>query len=294
MMRSGWMGMTRQGGKKVAGGSTSPRKRRSKGLTVSQAATRSWLDMAREEKYVDTRPLWGPVRDLEKGWKPTAMGDPCDRKTILGVLGYRGELISVKLRRIFDMGRYVELMWQATFTDLGLLLAHNVRVKNNGPIIIVSGEYDVLVRHPYDKDRRELGEIKSINDRGFKTLPAVSLDPEVNFDSLWNNVKDSGIQARMRKYLYQVNTYFYETGEEGFLLMDNKNNQDYADYKLVCNEEMVLKEYNRLNGLNNYWERQVAPSCSCLSESDKGTFCRHRTEDEVELDELKQFTQEEF
>lgn len=267
-----------------------------KAVSVPKVAVQSWLRMKAEEELVDSRPLWNAIRNPERGWTPTAMGNPCDRQTILGVLGYRGDPISPGLYKIFKRGNTIEAEWQAYFREWGMLLDHNVRIKS-GPnsLISVSGEYDVRLRHPYEPSRQFIVEIKSINDRGFGCLPAVSLDPEVNFEHLYDHITDSGIKARVRKYLIQLMTYLYETQTyEGILLFDNKNTQNYADFYLTLNEEFVLEEYTKLDRLNGYWQQLIVPPCSCLTDNDKGTLCKVHADQEIDLESLKALTSEEF
>lgn len=57
-------------------------------VLTNSAATESWLNLAFAEKYTDTRKLWGSVRTA--GWRPSGMGEECDRKSVLGMFGYRG------------------------------------------------------------------------------------------------------------------------------------------------------------------------------------------------------------
>ncbi len=253
---------------------------------VISPTTKNWLEMVRDEKFEDKRPLWGEVRT--RGWRPSSLGDPCDRKTILGMFGYRGDPISTKLKRIFAMGNHIEDIWRDEFKAMGILLAANVRFTHDGSPGI-SGEYDLLVRHPYETNRRFVGEIKSINDRGFKKLPEPSLDPEVNLQALMN-VADTGrysIGPRIRKYMLQVQSYLYypKVTDEGFILFDNKNTQDFLLYPINLTPDIILPESERLERLNEYRPKLLVPACTCVDHREGP--CIVHTSEEIPLDELK-------
>jgi hypothetical protein len=258
-------------------------KPKSKAKVPKISSSQTWLDIAFDEKYKDTRPLWGKIREVENGWTPSTMGNGCDRLTLLGPFGYRGDPIPPKLRRIFDRGKKIEEQWQQYFREMRLLLKANIRLRRDvAPII--SGEYDVLVKHAYEP-RQLLGEIKSINGAGFKQLPAVTLDPQVNFEALTSG--GGFIGDRLKKYMYQLQTYLYVTGiEEGFILFDNKDNQDYANFVIHRNPEFVEREFERLTRLNDYRERLVVARCTCDRRS--GLACQVHPEEELELQEYKE------
>lgn len=250
----------------------------------------SWLGMAIEELHTDKSPLWGRIRAHGQGWRPSGMGEQCDRKSVLGMLGYRGEPISLGLRRIFDLGNQVEAQWRQYFSQMGILLSSNQKVfRESDPI--VSGEYDVLVKHPYEPTRRLIGEIKSINDNGFSKLPAVTLDPDQNFAAL-TTLSDRYMASRIRNYVLQLQMYLRLTGtHEGFLLFSNKNDSSYADYYLVQVPGMVEEEFNRLRFRDPYWRRQVVPPCTCLTQNKIG-LCVHNSDVEVPLAAMKEISVE--
>lgn len=260
--------------KKVTGSGTSVKK-----IVVPSAE--SWLRLAMDKKYTDLRPMWSEPR--QGGWRPSGMGEPCDRKTILGMMGYRGDLISTKLKRIFDMGNDIEARWRRRFQELGILENANQKIFMEGPPP-VSGEYDVVVRHPYERTRRLLGEIKSINLNGFKKLPPPTADPEINFAGLMEISGDVG--ARIRKYMMQFQTYLYMTKiPEGFLLFDCKNDSEFADYILDPKPEMVERELARLHRLDAYRPRLIVPPCTCVGS--KSGLCIYHPTEEVDLETLK-------
>jgi hypothetical protein len=211
------------------------------------------------------------------------MGETCDRQSILKMYGYRGDPISQKLSRIFDMGKAIEKIWQADFRKAGLLLSANVRVPYPGPPQ-VNGEYDAMLRHATEPNRRVIVEIKSINAEGFKHLPPLTLDPEMNYQGL---MACSGfIGSRVRGYMVQIQLYMHVTGvQDGILLFDCKNDQDYNDYYLTLKPEFIALHLDRLQRLDQYRPKFMVPPCTC--DGAPAVLCRlHRTE-AVSLEDLK-------
>ena len=254
---------------------------------VKPPSAKDWLELSLEDYHQDRRPLWGKIRDW---WKPSAMGETCDRQTVLSSLGYRGEPISRKLRLIFEAGNAIETTWRGYFKGMGLLLSSNVRMRRTETPPF-NGEYDVIVRHPYE-GRLLLGEIKSINREGFRKLPPVTPDPVYNQEQLWE-LPDAYLRTRIRGYVRQIMLYFFLNKEgvhEGFLLFDCKDNQDYAKYALVYDSGLIDRELERLTRLEPYRLGQMLPPCTC--EGKKTGLCTHKPNDDVGLSELKSLTEQ--
>ena len=251
-------------------------------------ATGGWLGVSLEKNYQDHRPEWGDERPLAKGWTPHSMGVACDREAVLAALGYRGEGFSSQLFRIFEMGHDVEARWLTRFQRLGVLVSSGTTVtRSEAPIL--RGKIDAKVNHPFEPGHILVVEIKSINLDGFRSLPKVSLDPEENFQSLL--AMQGKIGQRIHQYLVQHQSYLEMDGSnEGLLLFECKDNQDYKDFYVVYEEAYVMDQYARLNRLNGNRERRTVPACSCVAPS-KGIFCRHRPVEEVTLDEIRQLSE---
>lgn len=251
----------------------------------------SWMNLAFEEQFTDRTMLWKPVNT--KGWRPHSMGEPCDRISVLEMLGYRGSPIDLGLRRIFDMGHAVETQWRTYFSQMGLLINANVRVHRQADPVI-NGEYDVLIRHMSEEGRRFIGDIKSINTYGFSRLPVVTMDAQRNQEALMSLT--GPLYSRVRKYVMQLQMYMRLAGvSEGFLLFSNKNDSDFADYYLVQDDEMVEAEFDRLRVRDGYRGRLAVPPCSCEKPPRKRPekpfeLCWHKTEEEVSLDDFKKLT----
>ncbi len=273
-------------------GKTPPRKKAS-GKTLPSAgggrghsANNGWLHTEIDRMREDKRPLWGDMKGAD--WHPHAMGEECDRKSILGMYGYRGDPISVKLSRIFDMGKAVEKIWQADFQRMGLLVMANRRRRTDGPPAI-NGELDAIIRHPYEAGRTILVEIKSINCSGFKTLPPLTLDPGMNYNNIMGS--QGYIGTRIRGYMIQLQSYMmlFEQ-EEGMLLMDNKCNSEYNDYCIDYHPELVERNAARLTRLDEFRPRLIIPPCTCGGKHDG--LCNYRTELDVPLADMKKIAGE--
>ncbi|KKN86931.1 hypothetical protein LCGC14_0264940 [marine sediment metagenome] len=281
--------------KRVGGGGRG--RGNSKAKTVGTVAKESWLDLSIAQKYTDNRPLWLPGREPEKGWTPSSMVNSCDRLLILGLLGFRGEPFPTHVKRIFEMGQAIEKLWQKRFTEFGILIGSNVRAKFDGPPKL-SYEYDVMIKHPFERGRRMIGEIKSCNDRSFKLLPQRTLDPVANLENL-SNIGDSYFGGQVKKYLLQLLAYLYaQNVEEGFLLFDNKNDSKFRDFyiSLEVGRDMIVSQFERMNHLNEYWVKQVVPPCTHDPEENgfgskkNSVLCGLHDDEEVALNEVKEWT----
>ena len=154
---------------------------------VPQREMASWIGLALQQHYMESRPLWMTPRAVEKGWTPSSLGEPNDRLMVAALLGYRDLYITEKLRRIFDAGNDIEARWGTRFKDIGVLEDYSDSQKwlpnNMGSPLKFSGKWDLLVRHKFETDRRFLVEVKSISPEGFMSLPMVSMNPQTNFRS---------------------------------------------------------------------------------------------------------------
>lgn len=279
----------------LSGGANRPPKPRSGGKTLSNSGGKrpvvpkglgtTWLQNQSVALREDKRPSWGDIRTM---WRPSSMGEQCDRKSILGMYGYRGDPISHKLSRIFAMGNAVEDIWREDFKKMGVLLQANVRIKDDGPPAI-SGECDAILQHPSEPGRKLIAEIKSINCNGFKQLPPLTLDPELNYQGLMNT--QGNIAGRIRGYMIQLQNYMRLFNvHEGLLLFDCKCTSDFSDYGLNYHPELVETNQNRLIRLDGYRGKFIVPPCTC--EGKHEGLCSYRHSDEVTLDEMKKFTED--
>ena len=249
----------------------------------TRRAVSSWLKSAHTQHTIDTRPLWG---EPAENWRPSGMNSTCDRYSILKVLGYRNDPISYDLQRIFDMGKLVEDYWRLQFRSMGILLSANVRVERDFPPL-VRGEYDAMVRHPYESDRIFVVEIKSIADALWKQLPTPNMDPTQNIVNL-RSIGLRILRNRMMGYLNQLQMYQLMTyQEEGILLMDNKDNQKVKDYYITSDPQITDAILARHQRLEPYRVAQLVPACTCHPDARKG-MCTYLPDEEIALEMMKE------
>lgn len=249
-------------------------------------AMSSWIAAALRESHNDDQPLWGDPRPVWKGFTPSALGEPNDRMLIAGYLGYRGEAISEKLQRIFDAGNDIEARWVKRFQRLGVMKsAGDWLPRPSRTDIRMAGKLDIIVEHSFEPGRQILIEVKSINDNGFRALPKPSPDPDVNYRALLGLGGNTG--DRCRRYMAQLQIYLYETGmDDGVLLFDNKNTQEFADFSLVSNAHYIEIAYDRLRRLREYWERQEIPPWN--GDRGRSVWATYRPQDAVPLAEFRE------
>ena len=271
-------GLPSFGGGKIIG------EKRTKTVKHVRGAMDSWIALALREYYKERRPVWGKPRLLKNGFTPSSVGEPNDRLLVAKLLGYRGDPVGDKLQRIFDAGNDIEDRWIRRFDSLNVLHSHGGWLPNNvGSPLTFKGKYDIIIRHKYEKGRLFLVEVKSMSPRLYPSLPQVHPDPHVNFKNLMELRGQAG--DWVRKYMNQTQIYLHEMNmNEGILLFDNKGTQEFSDFHLVKNIEMVNRVYDRLLGLQIYWERQVLPPWGGgISKSPIGSY---KPSEEVPLEEM--------
>ena len=256
---------------------------------ISAQMMGNWLESELNRFYADSRPLWMEPRPVSKGWTPSSLGESNDRLLVASLLGYRGDAISPRLRMIFDAGNDIEARWVIRFKDIGVFLATGLWLPKT-PIqgLHISGKIDILIQHPYEKDREFLVEVKSISPDGFRQLPALSNSPQENF---WNLMDVRGeVGARIQRYMQQLQIYLVGLGkEEGMLLFDNKGNQDYRAYSLVRDDDFVDKIVKRCQALQrDYWEKRLIPPWPGGKSNSKSLLAVYKPDEVVSLDEFKE------
>ena len=265
----------------------------SKEFLSSKLKVESWLYVKLREKYKDTRPLWGDPRPLSKGWTPSSLAEPNDRMLVAYQLGYRGDKISDKLQRIFDAGNDIESRWIKRFKDLDLYIDSGKWIPSNSSSgLTLRGIVDIIIHHPYEKDRQIIVEVKSISPIGFQQLPPASPDANVNFQRLMSLPGDIG--SRCKRYMYQLQVYLRELGvSDGMLLFDNKGNQDFKDFAISANPSILDEMYDRLKDMQErYWSKDLLPPWN--KRKGKSIFSTYRPDEAVPVEEIKQLMLETY
>ncbi|HEC64465.1 MAG TPA: hypothetical protein ENI23_04145 [bacterium] len=199
----------------------------------------NWLKNIMDETLEKDQVLWAePVRYF----RGSEVGDPCLRSLCLSVMGHRMP-IEANLRRIFDAGKNIEKVNVDTMIKAGLCPTENyTQASIKYPDPPIQGHTDVIVLRDKAKIRRYLGEIKSINEWPFKSLPKEH-GPMLASKSPLFEIKTP------HKYIMQWNCYAGApnmTFDEGFLLFEEKNTSAQKFYWLKRDDELLEKMFIRL------------------------------------------------
>lgn len=241
----------------------------------------SWLAIAHKMEAKDDRPLWDKPAE---NWRPSSITGSCERVSVLRVLGYRGEPNKYSLSCIFEMGKYVEMMWQARFKKMGVLVSVNERCEKDFPPL-VKGELDAKILGPNGEPI--IAELKSITTELYGDLPAQTLDSDENMSNLMH-IGLSTLRHRIIGYVSQLQMYLHMTDtEEGLLILDNKDNQKWRDYRITKNDAFIAPILERQQRLEPYRASQIIPACTCAEAKQRKGPCTHLTEEEVPLTVMK-------
>ena len=217
---------------------TTTRKRRTTKPTISVAVTQDeWL-----VKTLDDRLQKQPHPSRGGKFYPSVLSSPCDRYVYLAFYGMAATTpISANVRRIFDCGDYLGYRFSKYFKEMNIWVAEEQSVYLNDPPI--AGRYDFLIQHEvYGKT---VVELKSINDKGFKSLIT---DPK----------PDHYLQLQMYLNLLKL--------KHGIVLYENKNDQQVKCFEVIRNEEVwtqLLEKCERIR-------RMVRMPVMCTGEK----YCR--------------------
>lgn len=190
------------------------------GIESAVKQSTDWLSesleavMPRSEK-------WGAVRHYVR---PSGVYSPCTRAAAFSLLGHSGSVNAQGVRRM-DNGTSMHARWGEYFSHL----PEFVCVEAPLAFERLHGSIDVVLKK---SERFIVGELKSINSRGWGYLPNVST-PSRNLAAL---------TERHPAYVAQTLTYakFYPA-EEGFLLFENKDTQEFKIYMLPYDETVLRK-----------------------------------------------------
>lgn len=173
----------------------------------------------------------------------------CGRQRILKLLGAKDEVANdSRLSNIFHTGNFLHLKWQmAGFTE-GWLADAEVPVVSE--LHNVAGTMDGVL---YDGSGFEF---KSINSRGF------------SFVTSSNKPKQDHIQ--------QVHVYMLMSGLETFsVVYENKDNQEWREFRVVRDEQIIDQIVAELDELNEALRLQQLPDGSIKSCLDRDSTYRN-------------------
>ena len=238
-----------------------------------------------DRHYMDRRPLWGKPRLVSKGWTPSMLGEPNDRKLVAQMLGFRGDVFPRILKLIFEMGDDIEARWIKRFQALNMYVSSGKFIPGNVVDgLKFSGKYDIIIRDPKNPVTQYVVEIKSISPNGFRQLPYPSHKPDSNYDELIGTKGEIGM--RVRKYMHQLQTYLYGMNmDDGVLLFDNKGTQEYHLYHIRKNDDHIAAMRERLLRLQtDFWGKNLIPPWNGGKE--KSFFATYKPTEAVPLIEM--------
>lgn len=191
---------------------------------LSQLYSRDWMGAAIDRHFERSRPeTW---RAADPTIHPSSLGGVCALEFELGLLGHRTKADGQGVRRM-ENGTFVGRRWVETFKEMGVLVSFEERVKSEDPLI--SGSIDVIVKNPQTGDLA-IGEIKSINQRGFSRLPTPTADRVANMRAL---------AIERKGYCLQLAVYMHLRSLPGFFLFENKDSQEYRLYWVEAYPELL-------------------------------------------------------
>lgn len=173
----------------------------------------------------------------------------CVRQQVLSLLykQLQGEQLSVELKRIFEEGNAVHEKWQRLFIRAGYGKAEDMDRSQYNSEYELSFTPDGIVRIPEFYNGKMILEIKSSNTYSFK--PATS--------------HPSGEK--------QMQLYMWLTGiKKGFVLMEDKNTQDFKVFVKDYDPLIVAPFIDRLEQIQHY-KRKVLEEHKMVKRHEKCT-----------------------
>ena len=199
-----------------------------------------WLTPAMEEFFI--------ARIPETWWSPNPLVHPsgavgeCDRDLELALLGHK-TAVDARLSRIFDVGKAMHVRWQAYFRERGLMVLEEEPIESRNDILAIKGRLDCVLKAPQAiKEELHLIELKSMNSGRFRRLP----EPKSPKENLYAVARQHG------RYIGQWLCYVRAFDEQqrakgkpgmqnGAIIFENKDDQNYKTFLLTYDEELWLK-----------------------------------------------------
>ena len=157
--------------------------------------------------------------------------------------------IPARLQRIFDNGNEVHARWREYFRAMGILIEAEVPISIDNPVPI-RGNADGILKW----GGRKLYELKSISPERFE------------FRRVYNKPD--------AKTYRQTQLYLHATGlDNGFVIYENKGNQEVLIFEIKLDEEFIKKEFRRLKMYYKYVDEDKLPKRPYIRESQQCGDC---------------------
>lgn len=137
--------------------------------------------------------------------------------------------------RIFDNGHDVHARYRDYFTAMGILIEPEVEVNSNKPVPI-RGHADGIL----EWGGKKLYELKSISPTRYE------------FRVVYNK-PDEKTYKQAQQYLFCLEL------EEGFVIYENKGNQEVLIFPIERDEEMIKKILRRYEKIYSMYEKDEVP-----------------------------------
>lgn len=201
---------------------------------------KDWLTPEMEEYFEGRLPeqWWGPDPKMHPSG---AVGD-CARDIELSLLGHK-PAIGGRLSRIFDVGKAMHERWRQYFDERGILVASEVPIETENGELMIKGKLDNIVRSPVDiQPELYVVELKSMASGRFRKLP----EPKDAKDNLYALARlHTGYIGQWLCYVKAYDEQQRAKGERrvenGALIFENKDNQDYVVYLLTYDHNLWLR-----------------------------------------------------
>lgn len=161
----------------------------------------------------------------------------CLRQQVLSLIykQKQGEQLPVNLMRIFEEGNAVHEKWQRLFIRAGYSKVDQLDVTQFNKKYRVSFTPDIICEIPEFYDGLMVGEIKSVNMFTYEKTVMTKGHPSAGKQLQW---------------------YMYLSGiHKGFVLSDNKNNQDFHIEIYDYDEKIVQEFIDRCEDIKDAYKR---------------------------------------
>jgi len=214
-----------------------PEQKKRLATLLRSISRKDWLTPEMEEYFEGRLPeqWWGPNPKMHPSG---AVGD-CPRDLELSLLGLK-PAVPGRLSRIFDVGHAMHDRWRRYFDERGLLVLHDHPIETENGELAIKGKLDIVLKSPIDiQPELYVVELKSMASGPYRKLPEPK-DAKDNMSAL----------ARLRPgYIGQWLCYVRAFDEEqqakgerrvenGVLLFENKDTQDYVVYLLTYDHDV--------------------------------------------------------
>lgn len=191
---------------------------------LTSVSNKNWVEQVVEEAL--EKSIKSP--QITEFFHPSWSGD-CPRLIQLNMFGLVKSTIDYKTQRIFDNGNSMHERYSGYFKKAKKLVNEEVSFELLYKGIKVSGRADIIV-HDYN-GKKNVGEMKSINDRRFTELLISNCPREEHF--LQWNIYSKGLNI-----------------QNGFVLYENKNDQRIQVFLVSFDEERFNQVMNKFLFIN--------------------------------------------